>query len=97
MKKLLLILTLFTSLAQATDIQSNDPEDVAWECYDYDIYTAEIAAEVVNNPDVFSFDPSDFAELEDFCQEVYDTLFPEFKYRYNNRFIRGATPYDYTK
>ena len=51
-----------------------DIVEVMWLCYDFGIYTHEIAMDMITNPDIYQYIPIEGAHLEDACADVYDEL-----------------------
>lgn len=95
MNKLLLILSLFAFNVRA------DNDDLAFdfinvnnsgsidECADRGIFTINTADRVKNNAQSKYYNINDFDNLGDFCQQIHEELYPQFKYRKINAQIRA--------
>lgn len=95
MNKLLILLALMTFNVQA------DNDDLAFdfinvtngasidECADSGIFTIQTANKVKNNVQSKYYNINDFDNLGDFCQQIHEELYPQYKYRKLNAQIRA--------
>ena len=47
--------------------------DVVWLCYDYGIYTVEIATQLSTSNEALQYVPTEGTLLEDMCANIYDS------------------------
>lgn len=86
-----LLLAFAANKAKADDFHYVDVNKAVQSCYDNDIYTIEILEQLESNEQTDSYDLTYFDDLGDFCQQIYDELYPGFEYADVNREIRSKT------
>lgn len=98
MKQLLATLFLTISFAAfadnddlAFDFVSSEasPLIAVDECVERGIYTVNQGSKVKTNELIYDFNVDEFDNAGDFCQQVYEELYPQYKYKKENEIIRG--------